>query len=232
MINNAVQPEVIMQCRGISKTFETRRGPIEILKDVSLNVCRGQITAISGKTGTGKSTLLGLLGGLDKPSTGEIWLDDQRIDNLSTAHWSSIRRKKISILFQNFNLLPSWTARENVEAAMLHSGIDRQHRNEKVQALLAGFDLENRMDHLPCELSVGQQQMVALARAIVNEPAILLADEPSGDVDPETAQVLVNRLVSLGRNGTTVIVATHGSFPLDVADRCFLLEDGRIKACR
>jgi len=100
MINNAVQPEVIMQCRGISKTFETRRGPIQILKDVSFNVRRGQITVISGRTGTGKSTLLGLLGGLDKPSTGEIWLDDQRIDNLSTARWSSIRRKKSAYYFR------------------------------------------------------------------------------------------------------------------------------------
>jgi putative ABC transport system ATP-binding protein len=231
MINNAVQPEVIMQCRGISKTFETRRGPIQILKDVSFNIRRGQITVISGRTGTGKSTLLGLLGGLDKPSTGEIWLDDQRIDNLSTARWSSIRRKKISILFQNFNLLPSWTAGENVEAAMLHTGINRQQRNEKTSALLDEFGLRERMEHLPCELSIGQQQMVALARAIVNEPAILLADEPIADVDPQTAQELVNRLVLLGRNGTTIIVATHGNFPLDVADRCFLLEDGRIKSC-
>jgi putative ABC transport system ATP-binding protein len=139
--------------------------------------------------------------------------------------------KKISILFQNFNLLPSWTAGENVEATMLHTGINRQQRNEKISALLAEFGLRERMEHLPCELSIGQQQMVALARAIVNEPAILLADEPSDDVDPQTAQELVNRLVLLGRNGTTIIVATHGNFPLDVADRCFLLEDGRIKAC-
>lgn len=229
MNNIAEQSTVIIECKSVSKDFKTRKGQTEILKNVSFCIRQGDITLISGKTGVGKSTLLGLLGGLDRPTSGEIWLDGRRIDNLSGTEWSSIRRNKVSILFQNFNLLPSWTTFENVEAAMLHTGIGRTTRYDRIKSLLAEFGLENRMDHLPCELSVGQQQLIALARAIINKPAILLADEPTGDVDPETAQEMVNRLVSLRRNGTTVVVATHGNFPPDAAQRRFVLADGCVR---
>ena len=218
-----------IECRGVCKDFTNQNRRIRVLKDINFSVNRGEIIVITGRTGAGKTTLLGLLGGLDRPTSGEILLESRRVDHLSSTQWSAIRRSKIGILFQNFNLLPSWTAIENVEAAMLHTGISRSIRREKAKANLTTFGLKDRFEHLPCELSVGQQQLAALARGLANEPSLLLADEPTGDVEPEIAKDLVKRLTALAReNGMTIIVATHGNFPLEVAHRSFVLTNGSL----
>ena len=222
---------LLIECRGLCKDFTNRNRRINVLKNIHFSVNRGEIVVITGKTGAGKTTLISLLGGLDSPTSGEIFIEGCRVDHLSSTHWSTMRRSKIGILFQNFNLLPSWTAIENVEAAMMHTPISRSTRHEKAKALLTTFGLEARLEHFPCELSLGQQQLVALARALANEPLLLLADEPTGDVDLEIAKELVTRLTELAkRNGTTLVVATHGNFPCNAADRSFLLENNCITA--
>ena len=219
----------LIECADLCKDFHVQKQTIRVLERVHLSVDRGETVVITGKTGSGKSTLLGLLGGLDRPTSGQIILEGRRVENLSNPQWSAIRRRKIGIIFQNFNLLPSWRAVENVEAAMLHTGMARSARRERAKALLAAVGLGDRLEHLPSELSVGEQQSVSLARAFANDPLLILADEPTGDVDPETAGELVKRLTAPARTrGTTLIVATHGTFPLDVADRVFVLKNGSL----
>ena len=218
--------EPILECRSLSKHFRILSRTICVFEDVLFSVKRGEIAVITGKTGSGKTTLLSLLGGLDRPTSGTILLEGRRVDQLTNPEWSTIRRGKIGFLFQNFNLLPAWTALENVEAAMLHTDIPKSTRREKAQALLATCGLEEYFSHLPCELSLGQQQLVALARALANDPPILLADEPTGEVDPETAKELVGRLTdSVRTKEMTLIVTTHGTFPRDAADCAFRLSN-------
>ena len=226
----AADADVLVACRDLRKHFQVRGRAIRVLEGIDLAVRGGQIVVVTGKTGSGKSTLLGLLGGLDRPSSGEVWLEGRRVDHLAGAEWSAIRRRKIGILFQNFNLLPSWTARENVEAAMLHTDMARSARRERAQALLSAVGLEDRADHLPSELSIGQQQLVAIARAIANEPSVLLADEPTGDVDPAVASEIVSRLARpVKTQGAALFVVTHGPYPLDQADQAFRLENGTLQ---
>ncbi|MBI3040032.1 ATP-binding cassette domain-containing protein, partial [bacterium] len=137
--------------------------------------------------------------------------------------------KKIGIIFQNFNLLTSWTAFENVDAVLMHQGLKKSDRREKVEKLLTDLGLGNRMNNLPSELSIGQQQRVAIARTLANEPSLILADEPTGDVDPETAEEIISHLMRpVKQNNTTLVVATHGSFPGKYADKTFVLKDGKL----
>ena len=221
----------LIECRDLCKHFRVRDRSVRVLDGVQLSVGRGEIVVITGRTGSGKSTLLGLLGGLDRPSSGAVFLEGRRVDGLAGPQWAAIRRQKIGFLFQSFNLLPSWTAVENVEAALLHTDMPKSTRREKAGSLLAAFALEGRMEHLPSELSVGQQQLVAIARSLANEPLLLLADEPTGDVDPETAREIVSRLAAPVRaRGAALIVVTHGGFPLEQADRLLRLANGTLTA--
>ena len=230
MTQPASNDDCLIECRDVHKTFRTKQGTIRVLEGVDLSVRRGEIVAITGRTGAGKSTLLGLLAGLDKPSAGTILLEGRRVDQLPSAQWAEIRRRKIGILFQDFNLLPSWTARENVEAAMLHSEAARPARRRRAEALLAACGLADRGGHLPSELSVGQQQLVAVARALANDPALLLADEPTGNLDPAAAAEIISKLAEpVRQHHVTLVVATHGTFPLDVADRALELADGALR---
>jgi ABC-type lipoprotein export system ATPase subunit len=221
--------DVLLQCENLGKTYAMDHRTTRVFSGVNLSVNGGEIVLITGRTGVGKSTLLSLLGGLDRPTCGSVALDGRRLESLSAGELAHVRRKQIGFIFQNHNLLPAWTAFENVEAALLHTGTPAAARRGRAKALLSGLGLGDRMDDLPARLSVGQQQLVAIARALANEPSLLLADEPTGDVDPESAQDIIRHLTAPVRErGAALIVATHGSFPPGVADRAFCMKDGTL----
>lgn len=222
-----MQIEPILRCENLVKKFQTRNGEIEILKNVNFSVNKGEIVIIKGKSGAGKSTLLWILGGIERANSGKIIFEGRLLDEMNNQELAMMRRRKIGIIFQNFNLIPSWTAFENVESALIHSGMSKKDRSGKVYSLLNEFELSNRVDNLPSELSVGQQQRVAIARAIANEPLLIIADEPTGELDPETATEIITHLTRLVRDkSVTLIIATHGTYPLDSADKIFQLSDG------
>jgi putative ABC transport system ATP-binding protein len=222
-----MQMETILKCENLVKRFAAKHGEIEILKGINLSVNKGEIAIIKGKSGAGKSTLLWILGGIERANSGKIIFEGRLFDEMSNQELAVLRRKKIGIIFQNFNLIPSWTAFENVESALIHDGMSKKDRSEKIYSLLSEFELLDRVDNLPSELSIGQQQRVAIARAIANEPSLIIADEPTGELDSETATEIVTHLTRLVKDkSVTLIIATHGTYPLDSADRIFQLSDG------
>jgi putative ABC transport system ATP-binding protein len=219
----------ILEVKNLKKSFYLKKREIAVLCGINLSVRRGEKVVISGKSGSGKSTLIHLLTGLERLDlgSGEIIFDGKFINKLSNEELVALRQKKIGIIFQNFNLLPSWSACENVEAALFFSGLGRDIRKEKATDLLTRLGLGDRFDNLPAELSIGEQQRVAFARALVNEPEIIFADEPTGDVDEETAEEIMKILFSwIAERNTTLLVVTHGEFPLDKGDRLLFLRDG------
>jgi len=225
------QTEPILKCENLTKKFQTRNGEIGIFKDVSFSVNKGEIAIIKGRSGAGKSTLLWILGGIDRANSGKIIFEGRPLDEMNNQELSVMRRKKMGIIFQNFNLIPSWTAFENVETALIHSGMSKKDRSKKVYSLLNEFELSNQVDNLPSELSIGQQQRVAIARAIANEPLLIIADEPTGELDLETAKEIITHLTRLVRDkSVALIIATHGTYPLGFADRVFQLSNGMLSS--
>jgi len=219
--------EILLECRELKKSFQIRRRNMPILNGLNLQIKRGEIVAISGKSGAGKSTLIGLLAGLERATSGVIVLENNHFDKLSNEKLALLRRQKIGIIFQNFNLLPSWTTFENVQAALMHRGLSQREQNNRIEPLLNQLGLRERYNSLPAELSIGEQQRVAVARALVSEPELILADEPAINVDAENAKDIINHLVSAVRkNGATMILATHGDTLLNICDRVLNLENG------
>jgi len=222
--------DTILSCSHVTKRFVSRGRTTDVLSDVSMAVHKGQIVVICGRSGTGKSTLLQILAGLDCPTAGRVEIAGRSLEDLSARELAVLRRQTLGFIFQNFNLIPSWTAGQNVEAALIHAQLTRAQRSQKVRDILERLELSDRIDYLPSELSVGQQQRVAIARALVHGPAIVFADEPTGDVDPETAKAIQDCLVGLVRaNGTTLVVCTHGEFAPETADQTYLLQDGKLR---
>lgn len=220
-------PIPILTGTGLTKSYPLRGREIRVLTDVSFVFPRGSTIAVSGRSGAGKSTLLSLLAGLDRPTSGSIRFEGTALETLSVEELALLRRNRIGIIFQNFNLLPTWTAVENVEAVLMHTGIAPEVRREKAVKLLESLGLGERLDNLPSELSVGQQQRVAVARTLANDPSVILADEPTGDVDHETADEILSSLFRrVKTDGATLIVATHGAFPIERADLVYRLADG------
>jgi len=219
--------DAILECVEVKKSFTVKRKEIPVLKNINLSISRNEVVLITGKSGAGKSTLLGLLAGLEPPTSGSVIFEGQPLEKLPNETLASLRRRKVGIIFQNFNLLPSWTAFENVESALLHAGMSKNDRRTRVEPLLNKLGLGDRLNNLPVELSVGQQQRVAVARTLVNEPALILADEPTGDVDPETGEEIVKMLLAaVSERGATLVIATHGGSFRDIAGKKFHLEEG------
>ena len=221
--------QTILEVKNLEKSFYLKKRKVEVLRGINLSVRRGEKVVISGKSGSGKSTLIHLLAGLERleAGSGEIIFDGKFINKLSNEELAALRQKKIGIVFQNFNLLPSWSACENVEAALFFLGLERDVRKKKAADLLTRVGLGDRLGNLPAELSIGEQQKVAFARALVNEPEIIFADEPTGDVDEETADDLIKILFSwIAKRNATLLVATHGEFPLDKRCRLLFLREG------
>jgi putative ABC transport system ATP-binding protein len=207
-----------------------RMGEVELraLRQVSVEIDRKEMVAVMGASGSGKSTLLNVVGTLDRPTSGRYLLDGESTEGLDEYELSELRNRKIGFVFQSFNLLPRYTAVENVELPMIYRGESSSVRRKKALAALARVGLEDRTHHLPTELSGGQQQRVAIARAIVNQPLLLLADEPTGALDSATTQQVMELFCELHREGMTVVLVTHDPNIAAFAERVVTFKDGEI----
>jgi putative ABC transport system ATP-binding protein len=213
----------------VSKTYRQSKRTVQALKAVSLEINAGQLVAIQGPTGGGKSTLLQMLGALDRPTDGRIVLGDAEISHLGDGKLGRIRAKEIGFVFQHFNLIPTLTAQENVETALEPLGVSAAARRERAAAALASVGLAERAGHLPSELSGGQQQRVAIARALVKEPDVLLADEPTGNLDEQTRDEIMDLLEGLWRDrGLTLVIVTHDSAVAKRAERRLHIANGTV----
>jgi len=218
----------MIEVRGLTKTIATPTHSVEILKGIDLEIPRGQFAAIMGPSGSGKSTLLGLLAGLDGPTSGQIVLDGENITDLEEDQLALLRGRKIGFVFQSYHLIPTLTAQENVMLPIELSG-NADDGTDRARELLDSVGLLDRSDHYPVQLSGGEQQRVALARAFVGRPPILLADEPTGNLDTANGRVVLELLVTLNRRErTTLVLVTHDQQISEQADRRITLRDGRI----
>jgi putative ABC transport system ATP-binding protein len=214
--------------RDIRKVYDTGKVQVEALCGIDLEVDRGELVAIIGPSGSGKSTLMNLIGCLDTPSAGEYELRGQSVSGMKRDQLAAIRNRRVGFVFQSFNLLSQISAYENVEMPLLFGGVPRRKRRERVKDLLDRVGLGDRMDHKPTELSGGQMQRVAIARALAMEPDILLADEPTGNLDSTSGQDIMSLFEDLWRQGSTILVITHDAALARRADRQVEIRDGLI----
>lgn len=222
--------ELVVKCVNVRKVYMLGKVAVEALRGVNMEVRYGEFIAIMGPSGSGKTTLLNIIGTLDRPTTGKVYIDGQDITPLSDRELTELRRRKIGFVFQFYNLIPTLTALENVELPMQIAGVNFREARERATKLLEIVGLKERMHHRPDELSGGEQQRVAIARALANRPSIILADEPTGDLDSKTGMEIIELLYRLSREEhVTVIVATHDPMVANFADRILLLKDGVIK---
>lgn len=213
---------------NITKTYRMGDLDITVLAGITLSVKPGELIAVMGPSGSGKSTLMNIVGCLDRPTSGVYRFEDREISTLSDDELASVRNVKIGFVFQTFNLLPRFSALKNVEVPLIYSGVPARTRKERAIPLLEQVGLADRMYHKPTELSGGQQQRVAIARALVNNPPLLLADEPTGNLDSRSGEEILNILTGLNKRGVTIIIVTHDP---NVAARCkrnIHLKDGQI----
>jgi putative ABC transport system ATP-binding protein len=216
-----------VDCIDVRREFEDGTRVIKVLQGTNLSVDRGEFVAIVGASGSGKTTLLNLIGGLDQPTSGTILIDGEDITRLDDEKMSEVRRHQIGVLFQDQHLLPIFTALENVEVPMLLDDVPPEERHERAMKLLETVFVEHRAQHMPHELSGGMRSRVALARALANDPAVLLCDEPTGDLDHKTGGEIIQLMRDLAKNqNRAVIAATHDPETARMADRILLLRDG------
>jgi putative ABC transport system ATP-binding protein len=220
--------ESLIQITGLRKTFTLGTSVVHALNGVDLQISPNSFCLVMGPSGSGKSTLLYLIGGLDRPTAGEIAVGGQAIDRLDENALAVYRRRTVGFVFQSFNLIASMTALENVAFPMRFDRVSRRKRRERAMDLLARVGLEDRAYHKPTELSGGQQQRVAIARALVNQPQLIVADEPTGNLDTASGEAIMEVLVDLHGAGATVVVVTHDSRMVKFADRTVYILDGRI----
>jgi putative ABC transport system ATP-binding protein len=221
--------DVVATLRGVGRHYDTDAGRVVALAAVELDVERGELLAIAGPSGSGKSTLLGLLGALDRPSAGEVVVDGVALAALDARQLALLRRDKIGFVFQAYNLIPVLTAEENVEYVMLLQGLPEAERRARARAMLAEVGLAELAQRRPPELSGGQQQRVAVARALAARPALILADEPTANLDSATAAALLELMLGLNRShGTTFVFSTHDPMVMERAGRVVHLRDGRV----
>ena len=218
----------MIELQGIKKVYRMGSQSLEALRGVSLRVKKGEFISIMGPSGSGKSTLMNIIGCLDTPSAGDYTLDSDRVAGLSFDQLASVRNRKIGFVFQNFNLLPYASAWENVELPMLFDGKSARRRKERVTELLKAVGLYDWRGHRPTELSGGQQQKIALARALANDPPILLADEPTGNLDSRSGEEIMDVLTGLWKEGRTIVMVTHNDHISVRSQRIVRLFDGLV----
>jgi putative ABC transport system ATP-binding protein len=219
----------VIELVDIAKTYRAGELAVHALQDVSLTIRQGECIAISGPSGSGKSTLMNILGCLDVPTSGTYRLAGEDVSRLDEDRLAEIRNRNIGFVFQQFNLLPAVSAWRNVELPLTYSHVSRSVRRERAIAALQQVGLADRVDHKPSELSGGQQQRVAIARALVTEPAIVLADEPTGNLDSTSSREIMAVLTSLHRQGRTVVLITHEAEVARAAERVVEIRDGRVR---
>lgn len=218
----------MISIKNLNKIYKT--GPVEIhaLKDVNIEINYGEFIAVMGHSGSGKSTLMNIIGCLDRPTSGKYLLDGIEIDKQSADELSLIRNKKIGFVFQAFNLIPRTNVLRNVELPMIYAKINSKHRRERAMELLEKVSLQDRITHMPNELSGGQKQRVAIARALANNPPIILADEPTGNLDTNSSEEIMSIFRKLHREGSSIIVVTHEPQVAKYADRIIVFKDGAV----
>jgi len=218
----------IIGLKNVHKNYIMGDAVIRAVDGVDLSIKKGDFVAIVGPSGSGKTTIMSLVGALDLASQGEIFLDGQDIEHLEESELAQIRGKKVGFIFQTFNLIPTLTAKENVMLPMIFHGYSREEREERGSRLLKEVGLEDRMEHFPTELSGGQRQRVAIARALANDPEVILADEPTGNLDSKTGKEIIEMFIKLNKEGKTIIVVTHDLEIAKKAKRIIRLRDGKI----
>lgn len=218
----------VIDIQGITKTYVNGKLTVPVLHGIDLQVQKGDFVSIMGPSGSGKSTFMNILGCLDRPTSGSYRLNGNEVANLSDDELAYVRNKEIGFVFQSFNLLTKLTAIENVALPMVYAGIDKKTRTARAEALLTSVGLGDRMDHLPAELSGGQRQRVAIARALANNPAIIMADEPTGNLDSKSTIDVMNIFRGLHDEGRTILLVTHEPDIATYASRNVVLKDGII----
>ena len=219
---------VTLRVNELVKTYKLGKVEVPALRGVSLEVKKGEFVSITGPSGCGKSTLMHLIGCLDRPTNGEIFLDGANVSTLDDNQLAEIRNKKIGFVFQSFNLLPKLNAEKNVALPLYYYGIRREQRDEMAHKFLDTLALGDRAHHKPAELSGGEGQRIAIARALINDPSIILADEPTGNLDTKTSQDIMKILQDINRRGATILVVTHEPDIVTSTKRVIRLRDGRI----
>jgi putative ABC transport system ATP-binding protein len=221
--------EFVVRVRGVKRTYEVGGQAVHALRGVDLDIKRGEYISIMGPSGSGKSTLFNMVGGLDKPTDGTVFIDEVDLAQLDAFELAWLRCRKIGYIFQTFNLIPVMTALENITLPMIFAGASLDEQMEKGKKLLEIVELGHRMHNKPSQLSGGQQQRVAIARALANDPAIVLADEPTGNLDQKTGKAIIELLKRLNKeSGVTIITATHDDKMLKMSDRIAWVSDGEI----
>lgn len=222
--------DLVIEARNLVKTYKMGEILVEALRGVSFTIERGEVVSIMGPSGSGKSTMMNTLGCLDRPTSGEYVLDGESVGGMNDDQLASVRNRKVGFVFQSFNLLSRLTALGNVELPLRYSGIT-EGRRERAQAALEAVGLKDRMTHRPYELSGGQQQRVAVARSLVNNPAIIMADEPTGNLDSKVGKEIMNLLLNLNKDlGTTLIIVTHDPLIAEQTQRIIRLRDGLLES--
>ena len=218
----------MLRMESVSKTYSRRGKEIRALDNVTMEIPRGDFVSIVGPSGSGKSTLLLMLGGMLSPASGRVFIAGVSLYDLDTEERAALRRKSIGFVFQTFNLIPYLTALENVQVPLMLARVDGNEKSERAAELLGRLGLGDRLDHRPSELSVGQQQRVALARVQANDPPVILADEPTGNLDPETGRAVLSFLEEVNREGRTIVMVTHDVRAAEKAKRVIRLAEGRV----
>jgi putative ABC transport system ATP-binding protein len=219
----------IIDTQGLTKVFGSNSAAVHALRGIDMTISRGEFVALIGPSGSGKSTLMAILGCLDQPTAGAYTLDGRRVEGLSGPELAQIRNEKIGFIFQQYNLLPKASVARNVELPMLYAGVGRKERRERALALLEKVGIPDKAKVLPAALSGGQRQRVAVARALANRPAILLADEPTGALDSKTGHEVLELFAELHRQGNTIIIVTHDLSIAAMTQRQVEIHDGLIK---
>lgn len=220
--------KVVITLEGITKTYVNGKLTVPVLHGIDLSIYEGEFTSIMGPSGSGKSTFMNILGCLDRPTSGSYRLDGEEVAHLGDDELAYVRNKRIGFVFQSFNLLPKLTALDNVALPMVYAGVSKVERTARASQLLTELGLGTRLDHMPAELSGGQRQRVAIARALANDPAIIMADEPTGNLDSKASLDVMHIFTELYQEGRTIILVTHEPDIAEYAGRNVVLKDGLI----
>ena len=227
-IANSDQSETLLNLEGLTKVFRSDNVETTALNNINIEIKRGEFVAVMGPSGCGKSTLLNIIGMLDSPTSGSFWFNGEEVAGYGESKLSVIRKQNIGFIFQSFNLIDELTVRENIELALLYHKVSAAERKERAYKVMERMEIAHRANHMPAQLSGGQQQRVAVARAVIAEPHLILADEPTGNLDSHNGQEVMEMLTQLNKQGTTILMVTHSPAHAEYARRDISLFDGEV----